>query len=930
MIGAGESFLIIGNPTNEIILDGNGTTSDHRLFAVEAGATLTLEDVTLRNGVAQGGSSFSGGGAAGMGGAIFNEGTLNLIQSTLSGNTATGGAGGVGTYTGGGGLGGSGDVLGNGGGPNGGMYGGGNAGFGGGGGSGYNPVTVATYPGGNGGFGGGGGYTTGVGSYGGFGGGGGGGSAAGANQGYGGGQGAPFGSGGTYYGGGGAGMGGAIFNAAGTVTITNSTLAGNTAQGGDGAVGSGNGSGLGGAVFNLNGSLNLVNDTLADNTVAAGSGGVGGSAAGGALFALGQDGVGLGSQATAQVLAINTIFADTTAGNSDIVNTGSSFTGSSNNLTTQGTGLPTGVSQPTMPLNLGSPTTANGGPTASIALGTGSSAIDAGLDTTQAPYNLTTDQRGSGFVRKSGTAVDIGAYEVQQTPSSPTLTVSTNSLPLGTTTAGTPSTPQSYTVGGSSLTASISINAPSGVQLSLDQTTWATSETLSPTSGTVATTPIYVRINTTTAGSISGHITNTSSGATEQDVSASGTVTPTTANGYRISAASATPMAGANDQLTITLVDPYGNAETGFSGTKSLTFSGLSTSMEGNVPTVTNTTGSTVNQGTSEVITFASGVSSAANSAAVLVAYTAETKTLNVTDSATLSSTNTGGTGQCLTVSTAAASKLAITTEPSSTATTGVAFATQPVVAEEDTFGNVITTDSTHTVTAARGSVGTGTLQGSNLTVTLSSGVATFSGLSYNVAETMNIAFSTNAGAFTATSNNVVVSGAAGTVVSTQIDDGTAQRSMVRSITLTFSSSIASTLSTVLANLSLTRASDNLSVGLRGSLDSTGKVLTLTFTGSSIIGGSLADGRYTLVYGGTTLLGAGTAGQTDETKYLWRLFGDLNGTASVNAADLTAFNKAYNSRKGMSNYSVYFDYNEDGVIVNADQTAFTQHYGTSI
>ncbi len=466
--------------------------------------------------------------------------------------------------------------------------------------------------------------------------------------------------------------------------------------------------------------------------------------------------------------------------------------------------------------------------------------------------------------------------------------------------------------------------------MSLDDSAWATSETLNPTSDTVATTTIYVLINTTTAGSISGNIANTSSGATEQDVGVSGTVTPATANAYRISAASATPMAGANDQLTITLVDPYGNAETGFSGTKTLTFSGLSTATAGNVPTVTNTTGSTVNEGTSEVITFASGVSSAANSAAGLVAYTAETKTLNVTDSATLSSTNTGGAGQSLTVGTAVASKLVVTAEPSSTATTGVAFATQPVVAEEDTYGNVITTDSTHTVTAARGNVGTGTLQGSNLTVTLSSGVVTFSGLYDNTAETMNIAFSTDAGAFTATSNNVVVSGAAATVVSTQIDDGTAQRSMVRSITLTFSSSIASTLSTVLASLSLTRTSDNLSVGLRGSLDSTGKVLTLTFTGSSIIGGSLADGRYTLMYGSTTLLAAGTAGQTDETKYLWRLFGDLNGTASVNAADLTAFNKAYNSRKGMSNYSVYFDYNEDGLIVNADQTAFTQRYGTSI
>ncbi len=171
----------------------------------------------------------------------------------------------------------------------------------------------------------------------------------------------------------------------------------------------------------------------------------------------------------------------------------------------------------------------------------------------------------------------------------------------------------------------------------------------------------------------------------------------------------------------------------------------------------------------------------------------------------------------------------------------------------------------------------------------------------------------------------------ANSVTNVQVDDGTSQRSMVRSITLTFQNAIsAANLSSVLASLSLTRASDGLSVGLKGTLDSSGTVLTLTFTGSSIIGGSLADGRYNLLYGSTSLLAAGTSGQTDETKYLWRLFGDLSGTACVNAADLTAFNKAMNSRKGMSNYTVYFDYNEDGIIVNSDQTAFNQRYGTSI
>jgi hypothetical protein len=166
-------------------------------------------------------------------------------------------------------------------------------------------------------------------------------------------------------------------------------------------------------------------------------------------------------------------------------------------------------------------------------------------------------------------------------------------------------------------------------------------------------------------------------------------------------------------------------------------------------------------------------------------------------------------------------------------------------------------------------------------------------------------------------------------VASTRVDDGTAQRSMVRSITLTFGQVLpASQLATVMASLSLTR-SDSLSVGLQGTLDSSGTVLTVTFTGSSIMGGSLADGRYNLTYNGTCLLSAGGSGQTG-AGILYRLFGDLNGNAMVTAADKTAFLKALNSKKGQSSYCVYLDYDANGTIVNNDLAAFNLRYGTTI
>ena len=123
--------------------------------------------------------------------------------------------------------------------------------------------------------------------------------------------------------------------------------------------------------------------------------------------------------------------------------------------------------------------------------------------------------------------------------------------------------------------------------------------------------------------------------------------------------------------------------------------------------------------------------------------------------------TDAGGfsaTSDAVAVSPAAASRLVVTRQPSSAATAGVAFATQPVVTALDPFGNVATNDDAHAVTAA--STGTAGLQGT-ATVTLVNGVATFSGLSYNKAETIALTFTTDAGGFSATSDAVAVSPAA-------------------------------------------------------------------------------------------------------------------------------------------------------------------------
>ena len=89
---------------------------------------------------------------------------------------------------------------------------------------------------------------------------------------------------------------------------------------------------------------------------------------------------------------------------------------------------------------------------------------------------------------------------------------------------------------------------------------------------------------------------------------------------------------------------------------------------------------------------------------------------------------STAATSNNIVVSPAAASQLVISTQPSPTATAGMAFSTQPVVYIEDQYGNLVTGDNTTQVTATSLPMGSGPLQGTT-TVTASGGIATFTNL---------------------------------------------------------------------------------------------------------------------------------------------------------------------------------------------------------
>jgi ELWxxDGT repeat protein len=270
IVGVSDNVTIdgsLGANTPGITLAGGSAT---RLFAVEGGGILTLQNLTFSSGSATGGAGGAsggtgaggGGGGAGLGGAVLvDDSTFTAAGCTFVNNQATGGAGVFAEGTGGGIAGGGGGGLGA---PNGGDgTGKGNGGLGGG----VHGGALSSLSGGPGGFGGGGGggpFAEGGGT-GGFGaGGGGGGRGGGGGFGGGGGGGGLFS---TTFGGEGAGPGG--FGGFG---------------GGDGGGGFGGGGGLGGAVFATSGTLTLNNDTFTLNNAQGGAGGNPGQGDGGAVF----------------------------------------------------------------------------------------------------------------------------------------------------------------------------------------------------------------------------------------------------------------------------------------------------------------------------------------------------------------------------------------------------------------------------------------------------------------------------------------------------------------------------------------------------------------------------------------------------------------------------------------------------------------------
>ncbi len=220
----------------------------------------------------------------------------------------------------------------------------------------------------------------------------------------------------------GGGQGGGIANM-GLLRVLNTTISGNSA-GGSTVVGGFDNAGKGGGIINLNaGSVSIVFTTINGNSVGDGVDTTSQSpvtvpGVGGGIDNTNPGNLGLWDS----IVAGNTVSG--LAKSADVF--GGLFPGSTYNLIGDGLGL-TGITNgvggnlvgsSAAPLNpkLG-PLASNGGPTPTEALLPGSPAINAGV-AVSVPWAtsplITTDQRG--LPRFSGSAPDMGAYEVQTPP----------------------------------------------------------------------------------------------------------------------------------------------------------------------------------------------------------------------------------------------------------------------------------------------------------------------------------------------------------------------------------------------------------------------------------------------------------------------------------------------------------------------------------
>jgi len=134
----------------------------------------------------------------------------------------------------------------------------------------------------------------------------------------------------------------------------------------------------------------------------------------------------------------------------------------------------------------------------------------------------------SGTTTSNAQALGIDDVSITANASAtPTIDISTASLTGFNTFTGTASSSQNFTVSGDNLTANVSLTAPTGFEISIDNSSFISSLDVPVSGGNVTGEPktVYARIvSSASAGAVSGDINLASTGAGDKSVACSGTV----------------------------------------------------------------------------------------------------------------------------------------------------------------------------------------------------------------------------------------------------------------------------------------------------------------------------------------------------------------------------------------------------------------------
>jgi hypothetical protein len=201
------------------------------------------------------------------------------------------------------------------------------------------------------------------------------------------------------------------------------------------------------------------------------------------------------------------------------------------------------------------------------------------------------------------------------------------------------------------------------------------------------------------------------------------------------------------------------------------------------------------------------------------------------------------------------------------------------------------------------------------------------------------------------------------TVSTILVNDGTVQRSEVRSINVAFSNQVTFTggASNAASAFQLRRVMDGTLVGLTATVTNVGgqTAVKLTFTGAGTDpesdlnspSPSLEDGKFTLTVfandvtgpdglaldgdrdgnpGGDYVSPNDTLGGSSGQLHLYRLFGDANGDGVVDQTDLGQFRSSFNASTGNPAYLSYLDADNSGVIDQLDLGQFRTRFNANV